>query len=706
MSHSSNPGITNKTEADFLQEIEEGIFKLLTEKDSLTPEVEAVQEVSSLFCHLLSTKVEVTPQQMQLLIQWKKRVDADVSRIEQQLRSLQLIKLFASSTTNPTFERIVIGSGIGGSLVSAEMPEKLQQWDEESFPAVIAISDPGKVHTWPKERDRLMGQPAGVQTPQILSVHSEEVSPKADCRTNPYNYTRASAFNTALIQSQYHMEMPILNLSAFRIDSKNTYTETEAKDQPWEHDAFKHRIAVRINGDIRFLYTNHIDLCIGLGQPNRLTATQIRGELEEKLIRQNKLIYAQDGDSELKGEVVFIGSSAINAAWIAEITSGHSQPDAKIKLWTGPDGKKFQCLDEVRRDEKQGDATALTSGTVRALNRLIDATLDAKKVEIGLGELKSIVELSSGKLELTFSAPQNLKGNFRNLSGQKITCDQVVFSQGQCKHSLIQNISGFVPCYYEKEIAGVKERIPLGTRSLDGSIVAWGAAGTLGIGLTDEQTREMTKEIVMHAQTLPAETRAPGGIYRSSWTIKELAKKLREEKLFPQMRCDPHEFDNPDINLATLTDLIEVILSANPAPSEPKCVEYAKQIIDVRKKMEKPSFTALTGIQELSQLTFLPASVLEKIAQKYFPFDLRAAELSGKTTKTFIKELISPSGEPGAAAGEAAAGATSAFFEDISRTSVGESANAFVSGAAIPSKPAAGNQEVGAKNNHVVTKAS
>jgi len=525
-----------------------------------------------------------------------------------ELRSLELCLLVIDSKESPAFDRIIVGGGIAATLVFMEVGFASRNLRSSSgLPKVLVLNNPVAPNTWPKEDARLMGQPARIQTPQVLSSHSEDFTLEGNDKKNdnPYQYVVAKDFTHAMTETQNDLQMSILNLAAVRIESSISYDD---QNGAWEHAHCKHRIAVQIDtATYKYLYTNAIDLCIGLGDPIRLSDNQIQPDLAKKLMQQNKLIYAQDGNAELAGEVVFIGTSAINAAWIAEIDICGSQPKARIKQWVGVDGQGFF--------------------NVKALNRLIHTAVDNNKTTLGLGTLISVQESSDGRLELTFAAPNNHIGNFTDLTGKTIICDQLVYSSGQLPHTLTKDLQGFTSCAYEhpSRTNSSTDFIPLGTMSKDGSIIAWGAAGTLGIGLPAQEAKQHFQLALRHSKTLAHETRAPGGIYRSSWSIRQLASQLREQRFLPPVPvksdADPHKCDLPDINLATHEELMDVISTTEGQINPTLCETYAKIIEGARSINQEPTIRTPGGIHDISQLKdVLPVNVLIAIQHYYFPF--------------------------------------------------------------------------------------
>ncbi|MGQ3890334.1 hypothetical protein ACQUW5_15150 [Legionella sp. CNM-1927-20] len=591
------------------QKISREIYLLKLEEEKLNKEAEEISKLRAEIINFYKENSNADDTRFELLRRKEIEHSIKKNQIIHKLRSLMLLKTVLKQikeNKSPKFERIVIGGGVASTMLYAEFPEEFRKH-------VLVINDLANPNTWLKEGHRIMGQPSGIQTPQVFSSHSDDFVLNHEMKRNPYQYVIASDFQKSLVETQNDLDMAVLNAKMLKFEDKKSCSSETLYS--WQHIDYQYRVSVQIEDEVLYFYTASIDLCIGLGAPNTFTHAQIKPELERKLISNGKLVYAQDGEYELHGEVVFIGSSAINAAWIAEIVYG-SQPQATIKYWVAVDGQGFN--------------------NVKALNRLIDTA--TSQVNLALGRVTQIEELSNGRLQLTFDAPDNHIGNHLDLTGKKIICDQVVYSSGQKPHSLTTGLSNFERCIYEGDKSS---QIPLGTHSKkeDGSIFVWGAAGTLGIGLdTAKEREEWNKLALKHAkENLPHETKAPGGIYRSSWTIKNMVKQLQQKSMFPkpapinkeemasekravnQVRFDAHKYSIPDINQAPLDELITVLSGAVEDKSE--CNKFALLIIRLRSARKSSITFDLPGIHDIKQLEgILPALALLAIQQKYFPF--------------------------------------------------------------------------------------
>ena len=515
------------------------------------------------------------------------------------------------SEKDPCFDRVIIGGGLAATLVYAELSTSEQPL------RIVALSNPNNPNTWPKEGERLMGQPAAVQTPQSLSVHSEDLvlEDKIDKSKNPYNYTVASNFSDSLIQTQLELNMPIIHVKAIKIESFSKEVTG------WECSTHQHRILIEVNKIKKYIYTNAIDLCIGLGEPRRLDSKQIDPALEKKLIKEKRLVYAQDGDTHLTGKNVFYDSSAINAAWIAEILLAKSQPDASIQQWIARDGKSF--------------------ARAKKLNRIIFEALESKKLNLGVGVLAKVTQTPDDKLQLQFTAPVSIENGQQDLTGQNIDCDHLVLSFGQTPHELTKDLTGFRQHEYEEAKDPEFTPIPIGNSSVDGSIVAWGAAATLGIGGSSLTVTTLLEKIKTHSQTLPGESKAPGGIYRSSFTVKQMAKQLRKEGVFPISSKSIHDLDLPDINMATHQELSSLFSVVLENPDEAK--QYAKKVIEFRSKDLDPLTDIPGGIQHSLQLqSILPGVLLKEVQSIYFPFEaLPEDKTGGKVQKIKVTHFNS-----------------------------------------------------------------
>lgn len=521
---------------------------------------------------------------------------ARLDRINMDLESIKLEKtILLQRSKSATFERIIIGAGIAGTAVFLEVSAlAVDKAPSVTFPEIIVLNDPADHHQWRKDGVMLMGQPAAIQTPQAFSHHSEDFAADEVSIRNPYNYVMSNHFDHALVNTQATAGMKILHLAADDIESKDSYVG----DVAWEHDTFPHRICVQMQGIKYYLYTHHIDLCTGPGPTRKLAAGQIPPALEQKLVHDGIMLYGQNwGDKKLHGNVIFYGGGARNAAMILDILNGY-HPEVTSFTYIARNGEDF-------------DDNAL-------FNRMFNDLDSDRRCSMALAELMTVEQLGDKQLKLTFGPPQkSRKIKSLGVITVPILCDQLVVSVGQDVYPVIRKLTGFVPCLLENTFTGIDDEvevIPLGTHTPDRSIVAWGAAGAMGTGLDD--TSKFNEAVINHAQTLPRESRATVGVFRSNWTIQMMAKKLQQGAPGTMKTKDIHACDLPDINLATRSDLYEIIRLNMKGLSPREHLRMADRIIEIRS-------TQPVGLPDLSILNAeIPRPVVIALMQEYFPLEV------------------------------------------------------------------------------------
>ncbi|QRN03446.1 hypothetical protein GH742_05955 [Legionella sp. MW5194] len=528
------------------------------------------------------------------------------SALEQEYASLQIMAQVLNPTP-PVFERLIIGAGVAGTLLFQEFSPafRSQNVARPDLPNILVLNDPDNLNTWPKEGSRVMGQPARVQTPTGFSYHSTDFDLKnEEDPTNPYNYVLANDFHRALVATQVELGMPILQAEAKAIEKREEHTGR------WLYSDYEYRLRVLCKfGDVSqelYLYTHYVDICAGLGPSRKLTDSQISPMLSEKLTKKQTLIYAQDGDVNLEGEVLLYGGSAINAAWATELLE-RSQEKTNVKI------KKL-----VSRNRKGLD-------DISTLSRFISEACE-KRLELAVGELANVRELDDGRLAVSFTARES--GPYEGLKeGEEIICDKLVVAIGQVNPDITNRLSQFKQCIYKTHLD--TPPIPLGTYSQDHRIFVWGAAGTLGIGLAGGERERFVKQIQDHANSFPYESMALGGIFRVSWVIPQMCRHLGKLHLFPiTPGYDSRKFLCPDINQATIEDLEALIASENPVIRR----KGAEEIIKLRCAVMPNHNKDAPGIQSMAQLeTILPPGLLIHIRHVYFPFASEAG-LEHKTT--------------------------------------------------------------------------
>lgn len=582
------------------------VVKRLVEIEKRVSELdELLQRVASekLALAQFKLKIGVNPSVKQLE---QLRVHTNITlgreaRVQQELKSLALEKIMLTQTVPITYDRIVIGAGAAGTMLYNELPIELRQKkNKNGTPAVIVLNDPMSWDQWRKDGHTLMGQPAKVQTPQIYNSRSEDFARDEITKRNPYQYTMADDFYHATVCTQHDFNMTILNATAIAIETKATYSG----DIVWEEAGFPHRIAVQIL-DIQFyLYTAHIDLCTGPGPTRKLTTTQIDSALSKQLLSSGKMVYGQDrGDTPLKGNVVFYGGGARNAAMVLDILNGY-QPAVTSFVWVARDGQNFD--------------------TNNMFNRQFAELDENPKAKMALGDLTK-VELGdhTDLISLTFDKPVKQRNAIILPEVTTLVCDQLVVAIGQEPHPLTRSLKGFISCQLERSLIDLAETeiIPLGTRSSDGTIMCWGAAGVIGTGLDD--SRSFIDVGLKHAQTLPRESRANVGIFRSAIMIEQMVNLLRS--LYPtkfiSTRESYHHYDLPDINRANRSEIYHIIRAKMKATHTAEaCLTLADKIVEIRSKLP-------TGLEDINVLANeVTAPVLKALKEAYVPFYVEEIE--------------------------------------------------------------------------------
>lgn len=515
--------------------------------------------------------------------------------LDHRLRSLRLMLDLLSTEENPECERIGIGTGVAGTAVAAEIPATLRHHKTAyNFPAILFLNDPDNVQQWQKDGQVLAGQPPIAQSTHTLTSRPDDYAKEQEKKRNPYEYVVAETLAASLVESQNHLNMHVLNAKALKIEK---IEDRKSGQDPWEHPKSPLRIKISIDGKTRYLYTKAIDICTGPGPTRKLNDVQIDPVLAKKLMAKNKLIYGQDGDPTLKGDVVFYGGGARNASIILDVISG-AKPKARVKYWVARKGQNFD--------------------NNKKLNRMFNDLDDSKESKMALGSLKRVTELPNGKLQLTFAEPVN-KGSkpLIELTNKTIQCDQLVIGIGQVANTITKDLPCFEPYIYPgKPDVGIQD-VPIGTRSQDHRIIAWGAAAATGLGLTKADWDKVRPLITADAKNLPYESSGTATILRSCANIRLLARMTKNQGVFPTDPTHERKIEKlvpADINIATLVQLTEFIKAADDTINLETAANLAKQIVAIRSK--KP--TGITNVKEIESV--LPQKVYAAIKLHYFPY--------------------------------------------------------------------------------------
>ncbi|WP_019218101.1 hypothetical protein [Legionella tunisiensis] len=290
---------------------------------------------------------------------------------------------------------------------------------------------------------------------------------------------------------------------------------------------------------------------------------------------------------------------------ILDILNG-CQPEVTSFVWVARDGGNFDTNNMFNRQFVDLDKNPLAK---MALGDLITVELD-----------------KTDRVKLTFGKPVKQRKSVILPVVTTLTCDQLVVAIGQESHPLTRSLKGFVPCQLERELSDLTETeiLPLGTHSSDGTIMCWGAAGVIGTGLDD--SRSFIDVGLKHAQTLPRESRANVGIFRSSIMIEKMVELLRS--LYPTKFISTdkssHRYDLPDINRASRSELYEIIRETMKTTiTAEACLKLVDKILEIRSQLP-------TGLEDIDVLAKeVPAPVLKALKKAYVPF--------------YIEEIVEPS---------------------------------------------------------------
>jgi hypothetical protein len=508
-------------------------------------------------------------------------------------------------------DRVIIGSGTSATMLFDKIDPKVRC-------SVLVLNDVLHPSTWLKGSDkRLMTQSELLQAPGFLEPNSFIKDEEKEFVTNPYHYSRMRHVALAQIEKQNELNMPIVNLKVVTIQALNNLSGEDRLT--WEDKSYPYRIPVSMPNDkdqniIKYLYTHHIDICVGMGKERRLSSDQISSELEANCLQNKKLIYDVQDAKQLQDGVIFYGGSAGNGTTIAEI-------EARRKKELLSDGPQPIIAGWYTRGKGDFDENRM----LMTLNRLVQSTIkmEKEKKEANILHdgyiLKKVEESSDGQLLIIFEEQGSQKQ-------KTVLAPQLVVSIAQDPLDLTKDLQKtyFIPI--------IQDDIPLGLASEDQKIIVWGAASAFPAALSiyfkndAKKVDEINRLALAHAKTLPHESKVAPGIFSVYKKTEQLANVLFNVGIFPLRKEVMRERFFRQINAASKNELVGILESVSKIskPYEKKDLEkYANKIIAFRSKMVSIELFGTGGIHQSQQLLALkneiPIELLNAIRAYYFP---------------------------------------------------------------------------------------
>jgi hypothetical protein len=519
------------------------------------------------------------------------------------------------------YDRIIIGASFAGTMVFDQLSLVARQ-------NTLVLNDVSQTSTWLKGgAERLMTQPEELQSPGFFESSSFVLDEVNEANINPYYYTRMHHLAYAQIEKQNALNMPIVNLRAGIIEARDNFDEKIK----WEDDNYQYRILLSHQGFIKYVYTQHIDLCLGLGSEKHLTSDQIAPEVEIKALKNGTLIYDPQDSTQLRDGVIFYGASAGCGTMLAEIQQQKQHglhSNLQINGWYTRSKGDFD------------DGKMLTT-----LNRMLTATIiSERQKQDGFSLLYDGYTLK--KVEL--ADENNLIALFQCTGSDKeirVACPQLVVAISQEPIDLVSRIVNSI-----KFIPIIQHNIPLGIIAEDGRIIVWGAAASTKSSLTcylqnAHEADRIFELITAHANTLPYESKVQPGIFNIYKKIEKLAQFTSQEYDFPLRNPTSREKYFRQINAASRNELVEIFKSSpenGKSYSADELFVFADVIIFERSKVQDYRIRKPGGIHSADHLYSLqntiPLDLLNRLRAHYFP---HAAKFKAcKEDKTIRKGLM------------------------------------------------------------------
>jgi len=389
------------------------------------------------------------------------QVTKSYDRLEQaheETASLSQSILALVSDADPVIiPQVVIGTGDTGTTLWLEKYASLHNKAKnllanKTLPPVLMIGE--DTGSW--RHDYTLAQPHSILERMTAKENPSSYLSRDHYQTNPYANARhmyqANQANLGLT------EAPILRASILGI-------ETKALHQ-WVSPAEKYRIIIRTTAGIKYIYTNNIDICTGLGPAREAISGHLLNKQEftrlnkldpkkgfTPIVDGNHFILTGTEENKIPREIVIYGGGGTAAACYRKGFFGND-----VRTQDKPFIKENQCNSMVwvaKQFNKAGTgklaSTALTTANDRG--------------ELRQGELVKIEQINDRFL-LTFK-------DIGSENTYKLDCDQLIYSVGQddsLTRSLCQEIESDVSLFYDQT------GMVLGVRSADRSVVFFGAA--------------------------------------------------------------------------------------------------------------------------------------------------------------------------------------------------------------------------------------
>ncbi|STY29284.1 Uncharacterised protein [Legionella wadsworthii] len=388
-------------------------FNITLKKDLITSLEKALKKTVAVHSIVLSTEDDLSKitrgyDRLEIALEKEKKIN---KRILQKLRDTEIVVI----------PQIIIGSGDTGTTLWLEKFQShhgtcQKQLSDNQLPPVLMIGkDAG---SW--KHNYTLAQPHSLLERTTAKENPSAYLVTEHYQKNPHiNGRHVYQANQACLGLT---EAPLLRASVMKIEKKSNH------EADWKAPEQEYRIVVSTADGIKYIYTNEVNICTGLGPARNIISGKLLPPTQFELLNQfdsqkgfttivdgNQFILT--GTEEQKTnprKIVVYGGGGTAAASYRKGFFGHDAFTENLEF--SEKNQKNSVIWIAKQFEKAGNGRLASSALSIAKSRS----------ELMQGELIKIEPQVSGKLLLTFRC---------DTSGKKIEipieCDQLIYSIGQ-----------------------------------------------------------------------------------------------------------------------------------------------------------------------------------------------------------------------------------------------------------------------------------
>lgn len=360
---------------------------------------------------------------------------------------------------------VIFGAGDTGTTMwlekySTQHGKTEQQLTKGQFPEVLIIGEDSG--SW--KHNYTLAQPHNLLERENSKYNPNDFITESTYQENPQTNGRHLYQANQIILAK--TQAPILYASVLKIEKRS-------KHFPFFNSSYAYRLEIKTSVGKKYIYTNEIDICTGLGPARNALIGTIIDQKEYARLHQfdenkqftpivdgNQFVLSNSEEKCTKPRTIVIyGGGGTAAACYRKGFFGHDNKVSSLEFTE--ENKKNSLLWIARNFDKAGGGKLATTAIRSAQNR--NEIISAELKKISHDEL-------TGKLKLHFEEKDLVTNGIKLL---EVECDQLIYSTGQDDYETRRVLQELEE---EIELDFDDTRMPLGVRTKDDKVHYHGAA--------------------------------------------------------------------------------------------------------------------------------------------------------------------------------------------------------------------------------------